>query len=86
MVSRDGAARPVEAAHGKWHRITTTEEVVPGAVVALHPDWGRSAGVSGPECGSTRCGRRGWASFAMPGRPRRPQRGGRELCRCLAAQ
>ncbi|CAK9100724.1 Desumoylating isopeptidase 1 (DeSI-1) (PPPDE peptidase domain-containing protein 2) [Durusdinium trenchii] len=50
VVSREGTARPVEVPHGKWHRITTCEEVVPGAVVALHPDWGRTAGVLGIVC------------------------------------
>lgn len=50
VVSRDGTARPVDVPHGKWHRITTCEEVVPGAVVALHPEWGRTAGALGIVC------------------------------------
>jgi len=50
VVSRDGTARPVDVPHGKWHRISTCEEVVPGAVIALHPEWGRTAGVLGIVC------------------------------------
>jgi len=52
VVSRDGTARPVEASHGRWHRVTTAEEVVPGTVVALHPEWGRTAAVLGIVCDS----------------------------------
>lgn len=47
VVSRDGTARTVEVPHGKWHRIITADEVVPGAVVAIHPPWGRGVAVLG---------------------------------------
>ncbi|CAE7227526.1 desi1 [Symbiodinium pilosum] len=52
VVSRDGTARPVEVPHGRWHRITTVEEVIPGTVVAVHPEWGRSTAVLGIVCDS----------------------------------
>eukprot|EP00440_Ansanella_granifera_P076603 gb/GFBE01083122.1/.p1 GENE.gb/GFBE01083122.1/~~gb/GFBE01083122.1/.p1 ORF type:complete len:638 (+),score=148.37 gb/GFBE01083122.1/:1-1914(+) len=50
VVSRDGTARTVEVPHGKWHRIVTEDEVVPGAVVAIHPPWGRGVAVLGVVC------------------------------------
>eukprot|EP00931_Biecheleriopsis_adriatica_P045753 TRINITY_DN2620_c0_g1_i1.p1 TRINITY_DN2620_c0_g1~~TRINITY_DN2620_c0_g1_i1.p1 ORF type:complete len:657 (+),score=110.98 TRINITY_DN2620_c0_g1_i1:43-1971(+) len=50
VVSRDGTARTVEVPHGKWHRIITEDEVVPGAVVAIHPQWGRGVAVLGVVC------------------------------------
>lgn len=50
VVQRQGTARTVEVPHGQWHRLLEEDEVSPGAVVAIHPLWGRGAGVLGVVC------------------------------------